>query len=225
MKRKLIQGILIVCGILILLFIGYHVYLQYASELRLLFHPQVDQAALKKAVRSHGIETALLLGLLTAVMCAIPGLPTSVVGILVGISYGPVIGSIINVLGNSLGNITAIVLMKHIKFLDNSLFSNRWVKTISQMKYPKIGLLLGYTVPIIPTVLVNVTAYLLKIPLAQVFFLVLAGVLPCSVIYACGGAAIFHGSGKLIAILVVSILILVVIGLVINKKIPKHKTG
>lgn len=85
MKKRIVQIILILCGIGLISFIGYHVYLQYAKDIDILLNPKASQALLQKTVRSHGVITAALLILLTTVMCVVPGIPTSIVGVLVGL--------------------------------------------------------------------------------------------------------------------------------------------
>lgn len=101
-------------------------------------------------------------------MCAVPGIPTSVVGVIAGLSFGPLTGAIINILGNALGNITAIFLMHRLKFLDKKTETNHWVQAIRQMKHPKIGVMLGYMIPVIPSSMVNFAADAMKLPLQQI---------------------------------------------------------
>lgn len=225
MKKRRIQLILILCGIGLILLIGYHVYLQYAKDLAILLNPKASQALLQKTVRSHGVLTAILLILLTTVMCVVPGIPTSIVGILVGVSYGPVVGSFINISGNAIGNLFAIFLLHHISFLDRSTKENRWVKAITRMRHPKIGVMIGYMVPVIPSSIVSFTAYTLNLSLKQVTMSVILGVLPSSILYACGGEALFHGYSKTAVGIVASVLLLIGLVVIIYKDREKHRLG
>ena len=155
-------------------------------------------------------------------MCAVPGIPTSVVGVIAGLSFGPLTGAIINILGNALGNITAIFLMHRLKFLDKKTETNHWVQAIRQMKHPKIGVMLGYMIPVIPSSMVNFAADAMKLPLQQIILSIVIGVIPSSVLYACGGEALFHGYNKTAVTLVASVTVLV--GLVVFIYKDRKKT-
>lgn len=118
------------------------------------------------SIRSHGFYTAFILILLMSVMCMVPGVPISVIGVIVGLSYGSILGTMINSLGNVCGNILSITLMKHLKLFDQPKNSNRWIKAISEMKHPKIGVMVGYMITVIPSSVISfaVTTLNLNIP-------------------------------------------------------------
>lgn len=137
MKKKIIRLMLISLGIILILVVGYRLYLEYQTDIQLFLNPRASKAELLAHIRSHGTFASILLIVLTAVMCAVPGIPTSVVGVIAGLSFGPLTGAIINILGNALGNITAIFLMHRLKFLDKKTETNHWVQAIRQMKHPK----------------------------------------------------------------------------------------
>lgn len=118
MKKKKIRLILITLGVVLILMVGYRLYLEYQTDIQLFLNPRASKEELLAHIRSHGFSASLLLIVLTAVMCAVPGIPTSVIGVIAGLSFGPFIGVGINVLGNALGNISAVFLMHRLKFLD-----------------------------------------------------------------------------------------------------------
>ncbi len=217
MKSKKLQIILIALGILLIFFLGYHLYLEYQPDIRLLVDPKANEQQLLHSVRSHGLSAAVILILLMGIMCAVPGVPTSVIGVIVGLSYGPFLGAVINVLGNASGNILSIALMQHLKLGDHSKKSNRWVKAIRRMKHPKIGIMVGYMVPIIPSSVINFAATSLNLHIREILFSVILGVIPSSILYACGGEALFHGYSKTALLLIASVLILTVLIVVIYK--------
>lgn len=64
------------------------------------------------------------------------------------------------------------------------------------MRHPKIGVMLGYMIPVIPSSMVNFAADAMKLPLQQIVMSIVIGVIPSSVLYACGGEALFHGYNK-----------------------------
>ncbi|MGC3333248.1 TVP38/TMEM64 family protein, partial [Enterococcus faecium] len=95
---------LISLGIILILVVGYRLYFEYQTDIQLFLNPRASKAELLAQIRSHGTFASILLIVLTAVMCAVPGIPTSVVGVIAGLSFGPLTGAIINILGNALGN-------------------------------------------------------------------------------------------------------------------------
>ncbi|AYW46346.1 TVP38/TMEM64 family protein [Tetragenococcus koreensis] len=221
MEKKRIRQLLIVSGVCLLALVCYHLFIEYHTEITLLLKSQVSEKALMHNVRSHGIRSGVLLVLLTIVMCALPGLPTSVIGIFIGLCYGPLIGSILNIIGNAVGNLISMVLLRKLKFLDKRNTSNHWVQAITQMRHPKIGIMFAYMIPVIPSFIVNFTANLLKMKTRHLFLAVLVGVTPSSVMYALGGDAIFKGLNKKALLLIASVAILILLIQVIYKDAKK----
>ena len=115
MKRKTIRILLISSGLILILLVGYRLYLEYQTDIQLFLNPKASKTQLLERIRSHGFQQRYC-WFLTAIMCAVPGIPTSVIGVIAGLSFGPFSGTLINVLGNSMGNLVAIFLMHHIKF-------------------------------------------------------------------------------------------------------------
>ncbi|QPQ26915.1 TVP38/TMEM64 family protein [Enterococcus durans] len=178
MESKKLQKVLIALGISLILFLGYHLYLEYQADIHLLIDPKANEQQLLHSVRSHGLSAAVILILLMGIMCAIPGVPTAVIGVIVGLSYGPFLGALINIVGNASGNILAISLMQHLKLVDHSKKSNRWVKAIRSMKHPKIGIMVGYMVPIIPSSVINFATTTLNLQVREILMSIIIGVIP-----------------------------------------------
>ena len=88
MKRKTIRILLISSGLILILLVGYRLYLEYQTDIQLFLNPKASKTQLLERIRSHGFSAALLL-VLTAIMCAVPGIPTSVIGVIAGLSFGP----------------------------------------------------------------------------------------------------------------------------------------
>ncbi|MGM9902877.1 hypothetical protein A5844_002049 [Enterococcus sp. 10A9_DIV0425] len=225
MEKKKIRWALIIIGVLLMLFVGYRLYIEYQPDIHLFFDPKASRQELMDSIRSHGLSAAVILIIMISLMCAIPGIPTSVVGVIVGLSYGPFLGTLINVLGNTLGNILSIFLMQHLSLFDQSKKENRWVKAIRHMRHPKIGVMIGYMVPIIPSSLINFAAITLNLRIREILLSILIGVIPSSLLYACGGEALFHGNHKTALLLVASVLILTVLVVVIYKDRRKHQVN
>lgn len=216
MKVK-IKALFIVIGIILIGLLGYLLWHKFAPDVEMFFNPDVSKEILMNKVRSHGISTGVLLVLLTSIMCAIPGLPTSIIGVLIGICYGPLVGSILNIIGNTLGNILSIFLIRKFKFIDKSKTSNHWVKTISRAKHPDIGITFAYMIPVIPSFLVNYTTTIMNVKAKRLIWMVLFGALPSSVLYAFGGDAFFKGNHEKAILLVASVLILILLVFLIEK--------
>lgn len=199
-------------------------YLAYRRDLQLWFNPEASKELVLKQIRSHGLAVAILFFFLIGIMCALPGVPTSIVCVFVGVCYGPVIGSLINIAGNVMGNLLAITLFRRIKLIDKRQGKNEWVKAISKMKHPKVGLTLGYMIPLVPTFLVNYTATLKGYPEREVLPPVLLGVVPTSVFYALGGDALLSGNlRRLVLVLVGLVVLLFLVGLLKRHENEENK--
>lgn len=212
MKKKLIF-----LSVMVIFLIFIFLYFEYHQDLQLWFDPKSSKKLLLSQVRSHGTEAAFLLLLLITVMCALPGIPTSVICIFVGVCYGPYWGSLINCTGNLLGNLVAISLFHRIKLINPRQKKNAWVQAIAKMKHPKLGLMLGYMIPVVPTFLVNYTATLKGFSAKAVLFPVLLGVLPTSVFYAFGGDALFTGNRRRITLIVVALAALLLLVVLLKR--------
>lgn len=223
MKKKRLRIILISIGILFILFIGYRLFLEYQPDIHLLLDPKASRKEWMTAIRSHGFYAAFILITLISLMSAVPGVPTSIISVIVGLSYGPFLGTLINVVGNTCGNILSITLMEHVKLFDQSKKSNRWVKAIREMKHPKIGVMIGYMIPFIPSSLINFAATTLNLKIRESLFAILIGTIPSSLLYACGGEALFHGYSKRAFLLVASVLCLSVLVVIIHIDRRKHR--
>ncbi|OQO89244.1 SNARE-like domain protein [Enterococcus casseliflavus] len=223
MNKKKLRAILIAIGILCILFIGYHLFFEYQKDIQLFLNPKGNSKELMESVRSHGLSVAVIFILMIGIMCAVPGVPTSVIGVIVGLSYGPIIGTVINVLGNATGNIISITLMKHLKLFDQSKKSNRWVKAIHEMRHPKIGVMVGYMIPLIPSSVINFAVITLNLNIEEILFSIFLGVIPSSILYAFGGDALFRGYSKTAMLIVTSVFFLSILVVIIYKDRRKNR--
>ena len=72
MKKKIIRLMLITLGIILILVVGYRLYLEYQTDIQLFFKSESkSKAELLAHIRSHGTFASILLIVLTAVMCAV----------------------------------------------------------------------------------------------------------------------------------------------------------
>lgn len=61
MKKKKIRLILITLGIVLILMVGYRLYLEYQTDIQLFLNPKASKAQLLAHIRSHGFFAGLLL--------------------------------------------------------------------------------------------------------------------------------------------------------------------
>lgn len=218
-----VKLLLILLGIVFAVLLGYILFKDYYADFALLFNAEADRTRLMENIRNHKLKDALLLILLTAVMCAIPGVPNSVIGILIGVSYGPWLGAAMNVTGNVLGNAMGISLLHVFGLSKNTKDHGRIINDISHMKHPAVGVTIGYMVPIIPTFLVNITAVKLNLRAFQLFLAISMGVLPTSFLYAFGGDALFQGNHQRAVLTIASVAVLFLLIGLIRKERANHK--
>ena len=72
-------------------------------------------------------------------------------------------------------------------------------------------------IPIIPSSVINFAADTMQLPLKNLIAAIFIGVIPSSILYACGGEALFHGYNKTAVLLIVSVLLFVGLVVIIEK--------
>ncbi|KRN28213.1 hypothetical protein IV38_GL001667 [Lactobacillus selangorensis] len=222
--KKLVKLILILLGIAALIGLGYLVYTHYQFDFVLRFQtPHLNRAKWIARIRNHGFEDALLFSAMIAILSAIPGLPISVVAVFVGVGFGPWLGLLINLIGITVGNLFDIGLLKRFGFSKNNQRSQRFVDALSKRKHPLVGIALGYMIPVIPTILVDITAVKMKISFRQIVPTVIAGALPVSFLYAFGGDALLRQNPKRLTGAIIGLLIVIGLVALLRKDFQKHE--
>lgn len=188
--------ILLVMGLLLI------IVLHFSVDIKLFLNPNTSTELLKNQVRSHGFLTACLLFVLTVVLCAIPGLPTSIIGVLTGVVFGPLVGAILNIRANVLGNMLSISFLKRFSFKKGQELSEKLKKQILKQKHPDVMLSFCYMIPVIPSFVINYVIGVLKFNRAKQIQIISLGIIPTSILYAFGGNSLFKGDMKTIIILV-----------------------
>ncbi|MFW7433129.1 TVP38/TMEM64 family protein [Vagococcus carniphilus] len=188
--------ILLVMGLLLI------IVLHFSVDIKLFFNPNTSTELLKNQVRSHGFLTACLLFVLTVVLCAIPGLPTSIIGVLTGVVFGPLVGAILNITANVLGNMLSISFLKRFSFKKGQELSEKLKKQILKQKHPDVMLSFCYMIPVIPSFVINYVIGVLKFNRVKQIQIISLGIIPTSILYAFGGNSLFKGDMKTIIILV-----------------------
>lgn len=194
MKKRTLRLIIFSISLLFVAVIGYRLFHTYRPAIQLLIDPELNKQRLMRAVRSHGVSTAFLLILLTSALCVLPGMPASVIGVLSGISYGPLIGSLISIAGNATGNFFSIFLYKKFNLFSPSDSFNRWTSFLLKVKYPRIEMMFLYMIPFIPSSLVNFAIHLFQYEWKDIYWVILIGVIPPSLLYSFGGHVLLEGN-------------------------------
>ncbi|WP_265455638.1 TVP38/TMEM64 family protein [Enterococcus sp. HY326] len=226
MKHK--KRWLIVLGLLLILGLGFLIVRDNHQALVHLLHPQISSKELLADFRAHRFGDGFVLIALIMVMCAVPGVPNSVVCIFAGVCYGPLWGLAINLVGNVGGNLLSTLVTKKFGVSKDTQKIAHIMDDISNFKYPLVGVTIGYMVPFIPSFLVNYTAAHLKFKFPALLAAIVLGCLPSSYLYAFGGDAIFNGSHeKAIAAIAAVLLLVLLYGFIRrrHRQAPKTKKG
>ncbi|ANZ60518.1 hypothetical protein AYR62_12565 [Secundilactobacillus paracollinoides] len=165
-------------------------------------------------------STLVLVFLLITTLSAVPGFPVSAACVLIGAIYGASWGWLINLLGIAAGNlITFSVLQRWGLSRWTQKHDFRLIDRISNMRAPRVGLTIGYAVPMLPTLFVNFTAVNLKLTMREILLPMLVGTLPVAIIYAMGGHLISNGNMTIGIIVILAVCLLVVL----TKRIKKRE--
>ncbi|RCW16374.1 TVP38/TMEM64 family protein [Streptococcus gallolyticus] len=200
-KLLIIVGIIVVVSYFVIYMIGH--WTLVVSFLK--SSSQADMKAILAQLRSRTILNFVILIVLTAVTAAIPFMSNAIFAIFNGVVYGPGIGLLMNIVGNILGNFVFIKVLKTIDITDSEKkLKNRFIG-IDWFKKTDFGIILGYMIPIVPTILVNYHVAESKLAWRKWLCYITIGVAPSSCIYALGGDAIVAGNLRRILVLLVII--------------------
>lgn len=172
-------------------------------------HFNRDHAVLINQLRHQGRHNAIILVAAIAIGSAIPGVPISAIAILSGIFFGRWLGFVINLTGITLGNLLAIYLMSQFPKRSKPSRFQYLTDKLKTMRHPRLGLSIGYAIPMLPTVLVNYTALELRPSFTTTLSCIVMGSLPVSFLYAFGGDELLSGNIKTVILAVVLVLLLV----------------
>ena len=138
---------------------------------------------------------------------AIFGVSSSIFCIFVGLLYAPLLSIPLNIIGNTFDNLTRIEILRR---LDKS---KRMEKLLNYDEYFN-GIFLAFSIPFIPSALVNYAYVQMKLPTRTRILAPLIGMTPLSVIYAVSGDLLLNCRPirlPLVAILVLLLFISLVI--------------
>jgi len=196
-------GLLGILGMLALLWGTYHVAIQS------FWNQTFDRQRLIDLLRHQGKHNAVLFVAVIALGSAIPGLPIAAIAVLAGVCFGRWPGFAINVVGIVLGTLLAIQLLSHFPHRVQPSKLRALTDRLKTMRHPRLGLMIGYAVPMLPTILVNYAALELHLGLRDRVICIFIGSLPVSFLYAFGGDELLSGDTKtaVVAIVLAAVLI------------------
>ena len=94
-----------------------------------------------------------------------------------------------NVIGLSAGNCVGALLIDRFELRHQSPKYSRLLDDLMMASHPKLGVLLGYSVPFVPNTLVHLAAGQFQLPRKTWNGLIVLGSLPTAFFYAFGGDA------------------------------------
>ncbi len=208
-KQRLI-GIAVVVAVLL---IGILIY-RYHGTWTLLRERVFSQDAIVAQVRQHRAVDILLVVPLLICFSIIPGAPVAMISVVAGICFGKGLGAVLNIIGITLGNLIAQRFFGRVSER-RTKEPSKLVAQIGRMRHPLLGIMIGYTVPFIPTSLVSLAAVETAVTPRQLALATFVGSIPTAVIYAWGGDALITAHFKKALVLaVIVVLLLGLIGLI-----------
>lgn len=195
-------------GILGLVGLLFAIWINYREVVTTFFAYAFDRQTLINLLRHQGKHNAVLFMAVIAIGSAIPGMPIAAVAVLSGVCFGSWLGFGINIVGIFFGNLLALYILGEFPHKSRPSRFRPIADRLKNMNHPRLGLSIGYAVPMLPTLLVNYAAIEMKMSLRNKAICILIGSLPVSFLYAFGGDALLIGNTKTVVITVVLILLL-----------------
>ncbi len=173
-----------------------------------------DQDILREAFKQANFQNALILLSLMILSSAIPGVSSSIFCIFVGLLYGPFLAIPMNILGNTFGNLISFEILRRLEKPEKSKRMDKLLTYIENFKHRFIGISLAFSIPFIPSALVNYACIQMKLPSKTRVLATLIGVAPISIVYAVSGDLLLNSRPirlPLVAILALLLFISLVI--------------
>ena len=115
---------------------------------------------------------------------AIFGVSSSIFCIFVGLLYAPLLSIPLNIIDNTFDNLTSFEILRR---LDKSKRMEKLLNYIENFKHRFIGISLAFSIPFIPSALVNYACVQMNLPTRTRILATLIGVAPVSIVYAVSG--------------------------------------
>ena len=205
LRYKIIFTALGIIGLIIFLEL---IWINYRTVVENFFDYAFDRQTLIDLLRHQGKHNAVLFMIVIALGSAIPGMPIAAVAVLSGICFGRWTGFAINVGGIVMGNLLAVYILSSFPHKVQPSRFRPLADKLTNMHHPRLGLSIGYAVPMLPTLLVNYASLEMKLSFQNKALCIFLGSLPVSFLYAFGGDELLFGNIKAVIVAVVLILLL-----------------
>ena len=217
-KLLVILGLFSICGY-------FMIYVIRHWQLIVSFWQSSSKTALTQflmQLRTKNLLNITILLFLTALTAVIPFMSNAIFAIFNGLIYGLAIGFLMNLSANVLGNFLFVRVMEMIDLKDNdSKLKKHFAglkNVINAVENQELGIMLGYMIPVIPTLLINYHVAKIKLSWRRWVLYVTIGVLPSSLLYALGDDAVVAGNLRLIIVLLVIFIAISLLGTYIKRK-------
>ena len=198
MKKRTIKRLIITISIILIILLLIGLGCDYRHRLHIIFiQPHFNRQVLITTLRQYGSLDIFLLLALMILMDAVPGC---------------MIG----------GNMLSMLVIRHFGIAKSSSKHSRIIKAIMHMQHPLVGLVIGYAVPMIPTVFTNYAATKLHLKWHQLLSCMALGALPSAWLYACGGDAFLRGNNVIGTIALIAVVLLIFLVIIIHRDRKKH---
>jgi Uncharacterized conserved protein len=155
----------ITTGLIALIILLAILWFNYQDSIESLLNYTFDRHTLIDLLRHREKHNAVLFMAIIAIGSAIPGVPIAAIAILSGVLFGRWFGFGINILGIVVGNLLAINILGAFPHKVKPGRFRYLADRLKNMHHPRIGLVIGYAVPMLPTLLVNYAALEMKMSL------------------------------------------------------------
>lgn len=217
-KLLVILGLFSICGY-------FMIYVIRHWQLIVSFWQSSSKTALTQflmQLRTKNLLNITILLFLTALTAVIPFMSNAIFAIFNGLIYGPAIGFLMNLSANVLGNFLFVRVLEMIDLKDNDSKLKKhfagFKNVINAVENQELGIMLGYMIPVIPTLLINYHVAKIKLSWRRWVLYVTIGVLPSSLLYALGGDAVVAGNLRLIIVLLVIFIAISLLGTYTKRK-------
>ena len=196
------RTILLVVAIVLVLILG----IRYWDELTDLWRSARHYKVWLLAMRSLGPIDLFIFALLLVIVSNIPGVPIAVLAVFAGVCFGHWRGFLVDAVGMSCGNMLQYYLFGRVQRRRQP--PDTWLyRLLTSARWPELGLAVGYAVPMIPTMLVNVAANEVVISRRRYVASCIVGSSAIAFVYAFGGDLVTSGQWPVIVtVLVVAII-------------------
>lgn len=219
-RRFKIAITIIVIGLIIV--IGWRFRLQFND----LVHAMSNRQLLIDTFQHHGPIDLITYTALLVVCIWLPGAPVAVLAIAAGVCFGHWTAFLLNVIGMTIGNFVAANVIPDFFKTPTHGFSSKLYADLLKIRHPRLGIILGYTIPFIPSTVINLAAKRLITRREQLLGLCMLGSVTPAFLYAFGGDAALRGNLKaLLPVVIVGALLFGLIWVIhIDRKRIRAKT-